>query len=432
MNSFYKQLIGLLSPIVTRNKFLSFGFFLTAAQLVSGAFGYLFQILMGRMLTPVDFASFSTLMATFMFLGAPMVAMSLLIVRKVSSYKANKTIFMVKPLLIYIYKFIFILSSIILLTFWIFSAQLMEYLRINNIIILFIFESVIILSLFNTVNSSLLQGMQKFTLMASLGLAAVVLKIIFSTSFIYFGFGLEGALLGIFVSMGIIVLACSGLLLIQLPSSTCLKQYQFNFSSISKIYPVLAATVAAAAMTQLDMVLVNWYFEPKETGLYAAASVLGKAILYLPGGLVAVLFPMVSELHSKGENGLRIFRQAILATFVCCGAVCVIYWIFADNIIALFYGPNYAGAGQILRWYGFAILPMALVIIAEQYLIARGQVLFAWIFLAIAPLQILSIYLWHTELWMILLSVGFFGSLLACIGCLLMYINHKSDLIYNY
>jgi O-antigen/teichoic acid export membrane protein len=427
MISFYKQLIKLISLIFTRNKFLGFGFFLTAAQLVSGAFGYLFQILMGRFLSPIDFASFSTVMAAFMFFGAPMVAMSLLIVRKVSSYKANKTLFMIKPLLIYTYKFIFILSSIILLIFWIFSAQLMEYLRINNIIILFLFESVLLLSLFTTVNSSFLQGMQKFTLMASFGLAAVVLKIVFSTGFILFGFALEGALLGIFVSMGIIVLVCSALLLIQLPNSTCQTQYQFKFSSISKIYPVLAATVAAAAMTQLDMVLVNWYFEPKEAGLYAAASVLGKAILYLPGGLIAALFPMVSELHSKGESGLRIFRQAILATILCCGSICLMYWVFADDIIALLYGPNYVGAGQILRWYGFAILPMALVIIAEQYLIAQGQVLFAWIFLAIAPLQILAIYIWHTELWMILLSMGLFGSLLACIGCLFMFFNRRSD-----
>jgi O-antigen/teichoic acid export membrane protein len=103
------------------------------------------------------------------------------------------------------------------------------------------------------------------------------------------------------------------------------------------------------------------------------------------------------------------------------------YWVFADDIIALLYGPNYVGAGQILRWYGFAILPMALVIIAEQYLIAQGQVLFAWIFLAIAPLQILAIYIWHTELWMILLSMGLFGSLLACIGCLFMFFNRRSD-----
>lgn len=427
MTSFFRQFKKLISLTITKNKFLSFGFFLTAANLFSGAFGYLFQVLMGRMLSPIDFASFSTVMAAFMFFGAPMIALSLLIVRKVSAYKANKTLFLTRPLLIYIYKFIFILSSIIIIIFWILSTQLMEYLRINNMIILFIFESILLLSLFNTVNISFLQGMQKFTLMAVLGLGVVILKIIFSASLILIGFALEGALLGIFLSMGVIVIVCSAFLLMQLPRSESLIYYQFNFSSISNIYPVLAATVAAAAMTQLDMILVNWYFEPKEAGLYAAASVLGKAILYLPGGFIIALFPMVSELHSKGESGLRMFRQAIIATILCCGAVCSIYWIFADNIIDIFYGSDYVGAGQILRWYGFAILPMALVIIAEQYLIAQGQVLFAWIFLAIAPLQILAIYIWHTELWMILLSMGLFGSLLACIGCLFMFFNRRSD-----
>jgi len=85
------------------------------------------------------------------------------------------------------------------------------------------------------------------------------------------------------------------------------------------------------------------------------------------------------------------------------------------------YGEKYQGAGEILRWYGFAILPLAVVLIAEQYLIAKRQVLFAWIFLFMLPVELLIIHFWHTQLWMILMIMGLFGSLLAIIGCTLMW-----------
>lgn len=425
MIRFFRRYFEFILQIFSKNKFLGFGFFLTLAQVISGAFGYLFQILIGRMLSPGDFAIFSSLMASFMFLAAPMVAVSMIIVRKVSSFKANEKLFLVKPYLFQLYKILIVVSIAILILFWLVDASLSEFLRIPNTITLFLFEVILIFSLFNTVNNSIFQGLQKFIFMAVIGLISVLLKIILSTALISFGLALNGALLGTLLSMGIVILVSISMLLPKLPSYVSMKRYQIDISSTSKIYPVFAATIAAAAMTQLDMVLVNWYFSPEDAGLYAAASVLGKAILYLPGGLIIALFPMVAELHTKGKSGLKIFQQAILATLFFCGSISFFYWMFGDSIILFFYGPNYYGAGEILRWYGFAILPMAIVIISEQYLIAKGQVLFAWVFLAIAPLQILAIYIWHTELWMIILSMGIFGSLLALIGILFMYYSRK-------
>jgi len=174
-------------------------------------------------------------------------------------------------------------------------------------------------------------------------------------------------------------------------------------------------------MTQLDMMLVNWYFSPNQAGLYAAASVLGKAVLYLPGGLILAFFPMVSERHAKGENSFSLFRQAVIVTILTCGAIAGIYWYFGDLIIFILYGESYSGAGEILRWYGLAILPLTIVIIAEQYLIAKGKVLFAWIFLLMLPIEIILIHFWHSELWMILIIMGSFGFLLAIIGYILMW-----------
>lgn len=397
--------------------FLRFGFFLTLVNVLGGVLGYVFQILTGRFLLPKDFAVFSSLMALLMFFSAPMGAVSIIITRKVSKLKALNSLHSIRPILLKINKLLFFISIIIVAIFWVFSAQLQEYLRLTTPLPLILFCVIIIFSIFIVANSAFMQGLQYFMLLGILGLVATLLKLLISSSFVLMGFGIGGALLGMIFAMAITFIWSWMILIRKLPDEDVVpSNFDINLGSIKRLIPVFAATIGTAGMTQLDMVLVNWYFPSEQAGLYAAASVLGKAILYLPGGMIVALLPMVSERHASGDDPQPIFRQAISSTLLLCGAVATIYFIFGETIISLLYGPHYAGAGKILGWYGFAMLPLAFVVLAEYYLIAKGQVLFAWLFALIAPLQCMCIYFWHSELWMIVVAMAVSGGLLAVMG----------------
>jgi O-antigen/teichoic acid export membrane protein len=187
------------------------------------------------------------------------------------------------------------------------------------------------------------------------------------------------------------------------------------------------ANIAFSAMTQLDMVLVKHLFPADQASIYYAASILGKAILYLPGGIVLALFPLVASNDAKGQASGHMLIQAAGFSGLICFLVASIYWFFGDWIILQFYGAKYEGAGDLLRLYGFAMLPMALVMVAEYFLIAKGRVLFAWLFLAIAPLQILAIYTWHEQLWMIVAAIAAFGSVLAVMGYLFLWREFRNE-----
>lgn len=360
-------------------------------------------------------------MALFMFLAAPMGAMSMLIVRKVSFLKAHKSLNLVKSVFFRVNKLLFIVGFPILLLFWIGSAYFGHYLRVDDASTIIIIALMVVISIFYTACMAFLQGLQRLVLLGIFGIVGVMSKIFISIGLIKVGFGIEGALLGVLFSM-LLVLICTMLVLFKsLPSKVTSHSPYLNFALVKQAIPLLVAVTVFAAMTQLDMIIINYYFSPDEAGLYAAAAVLGKAVLYLPGGLILVLFPMVSESHAKGDDSFLVFRQAVFFTILTCGTIATIYWFFGNLIIYFLYGESYVGAGEILRWYGLAILPLTVVMIAEQYLIAKGQVLFAWIFLLLLPLQFLAIYLWHTDIWMILVIMGSFGLLLATIGYGLMW-----------
>ena len=64
---------------------------------------------------------------------------------------------------------------------------------------------------------------------------------------------------------------------------------------------------------------------------------------------------------------------------------------------------------------------MGLVLVAERFLIAKGRVLFAYLFMAVAPLQLVAIYLYHDSLRTIVVVMGASGLLLALLGYSLMW-----------
>jgi O-antigen/teichoic acid export membrane protein len=396
------------------------------AGIIGGVLGYVYQVIMGRMLSLEAYGLFSAVMALFAVLSAPLATLQMVIARKVSEYKAKKD----KGSCTHFYYTInartFFVGVVLLVIFLIFSPQIQIYLKAPNIIVIYMLGAMLFLTFPALINNSFLQGLQLFSWLSVCNPTGVLFRIIFSVIFIFLGYGVAGALGGViiasFVVWGMTYIPLHGPL-----NEGRNKSYNRTHLSTKVVFPVLIANIAFTAMTQLDMVLVNFYFPSHEVGLYAAASVLGKAVMYLPGGIVLALFPMVAENHARNESSSGLFLQAIGLTILLCSIGSIFYFIFGEWFIAILYGENYQGAGDVLKYYGFAVLPMALVLIAENFLIAKGRVLFAYLFVFIAPLQFIAIYFYHDTLQTVVAIMGASGLLLAFIGYGLLWLEFQKS-----
>lgn len=412
------------------NSLISSGLLLSAANILAGCLGYVYQILMGRMLQPEGYASFSSIMALTVFFGAPLGALVMVISRHVSALRAHDRLselfVQYKKLLrqLFIVGLVFILF---LYPAYILFSYFREGIDAKSIYLL---GAIVIIGSFVMLNNAFLQGLQCFSWFASLGVIAVLLKIILSVVFIYLGLAVEGALIGVLVPAVLIFIMGYKIVLRSIPNNGPQKTFLQvdNFLKFSSYFPVLVANLAFVAMTQLDIVLVNWYFPSELAGQYAAASILGKVILYLPGGLALALYPRVAENHASNIGSAKILLQTLAVASVVCILAAAFYGIFGPQIIDIFYGSSYEGAGQILRWYGLAIYPLTLVMVLENFLIAKGRVIFAWLFLAAAPFQVLAIYLWHEDLNSILIILGASGVLLLISGFVFLWNDFKESL----
>ncbi|MBV8280870.1 MAG: oligosaccharide flippase family protein, partial [Candidatus Eremiobacteraeota bacterium] len=63
-----------------------------------------------------------------------------------------------------------------------------------------------------------------------------------------------------------------------------------------------AITLAGALIGSADVVLVKHFFDAQQAGIYSAASLAGKVLLYFVGFVPTILLPQATERHVRGER----------------------------------------------------------------------------------------------------------------------------------
>jgi O-antigen/teichoic acid export membrane protein len=134
-----------------------------------------------------------------------------------------------------------------------------------------------------------------------------------------------------------------------------------------------AATVAIALMGSADVILVKHYFAPHEAGLYAAASLGGKMLLYLVGFVPTVLLPQAADRHARGARTREVLAGSLmmLVTVALCGIF--IFYFFGLDVLHALVGHAYDSAAPLLVRYGLAMVLLALTNSLTYYGIATHR-----------------------------------------------------------
>lgn len=397
-------------------KLIRVGLLMTTASVLNGALGYVFQVLMGRMLSPQDFALFAAIMSVAVVMTSPISAVFTVVSRNITQMFVADLGGFIKETYKKFREFCLGGSIILVIVAVLFGHEIGSLIKNADSIQVVLLTTVVGATSMGMLNNAYLQGGQKYAWLACSGFATVVLKILLSAMLVWIGFGVNGALTGaigstLIINIFVMLLIQSSYSNEMLTDSVKVTKKIYNFN---RLPPVLMANISITVMTQLDVLLVNNFFYSEEAGKYAAAATLGKAILYLPGGVVLALFPMVAEAQAKGAKVLNYMLSATGMTIGMCAVGILFYWVAGKNVIEILFGERYAGTEVILKYYSLAMLPMALLIVAEYFLIALGKVVYAWLSLIFAPLQIILIYLIHRTVFDVIAIVG------LCSLCLLL------------
>jgi len=362
------------------------------------AFSYLYLLVMGRFLGPEAFGILGALFAIFYSVCLIGQALMEAIATNVAEIKARSgesaaVSFFIK--LITKLSIIYLLPSLILI---IASRPVASFFHLTStgpVILLAI--SLFTALLLNTL-LGLLQGLQKFRQFGITGyLIAQGLKLLTGVIFVWIGWDLMGAVGALFASTAIGTVV--GLVLVR-------KQFTGDAHNPDRHSPRLGPVLLPALLLALflsvpasvDVMLVTHYFGGKEAGLYNAVATLGKVIVFLPMAVSLILLPRATERHALEHSTRNILLQSLLLTFILSGGVALIYWVFPDIIVMIFFGEAYLEVGALVSLYAAAMLLFSLNIVLIHYSLAIRNL---WLMLLadfITLVEVVAIVLMHQSL----------------------------------
>ena len=176
-----------------------------------------------------------------------------------------------------------------------------------------------------------------------------------------------------------------------------------------------ALTISITLIGSVDVVLVKHFFSATDAGLYSAASLGGKIVLYFVGFVPTVLLPQATDRHVRGQRT----REALMACLATLGVLALggllIMKLFGIYILHALVGPAYDAAAGLLVGYAAAMVLQATISVLGAYGIATHRLAFAIPLLCGTIFTIGAIALFHPTLTAVV-EVLVTGNALTCVA----------------
>jgi len=161
---------------------------------------------------------------------------------------------------------------------------------------------------------------------------------------------------------------------------------------------VLAGTMALMFITNIDMFLVKHFFSAAEAGYYAAASMLAKIPWFASGALAAVMFPKISELHTRKEDSSAILKSTVFYTALISFSVVLVYFVAPTFVTRMLYGSEYLAVKDIIGYLSLGLGFFALNTVLAMYNFAVKRTGFVYMILCFLAVEFLLILFVHSTL----------------------------------
>ena len=224
----------------------------------------------------------------------------------------------------------------------------------------FIYSFSLLVSTVNTNSRAILEVFSKFRALALADMLSVAVRVIFVFTFLVAGFGVKGVLLA-YVTAAFVSFFILQFLVNQTLRDGGLKGwFAANLKSAKDEIKDVALFVLSSTVStffgrvlnkNFPLLVLGHFFGNETSGLYKTAVAFSKVVHKLKAPARRVIYPALVSLEERGAY--KDFKQVIsysikilLRLFVPAGAV---FFIFANEIIGIFFGAEYVPAANAMR-----------------------------------------------------------------------------------
>ena len=397
---------NLISQNLINNTLIRGSFVVFIGSIIVGFGNYLFQLIMGRMLSPAQFGALASLLSITIIVSVPNQTIALLVTKYVADLESKGAKYRVKPFLNSIIKKLIFYGITAAIIFFALIPFFKSFLHIQETLPLIMLGLFLTISFFSPIGLGVLRGLQRFLQYSTYQIYQVIVKIILGVTLVAFGFGINGALLA--QILGVVFFIIFVFAKLNLPKANTAEENKnsnhiFKFSSYTAY--TFIASLFLVVLYNLDVILAKHFLPPTEAGYYAILSLLGKIILFATASISSVMFPIVANNHGAGRSNRKIFFWSFIIISFISIIIAFCYIIFPGLIVKLLFGNAYLSVVPNMWLISIIYLCFSLINFISLFLLSIQRLRFVYILASGTLIEIAMIYFRHAHVQEILYSM---------------------------
>jgi len=339
--------------------------------------GYLFYIIMGRMLGPADYGILMTVIGLYMVIS-PITSLGFneALARFVPSLKDKTRAYFIGTL-----KLTLIISLVVSSLIFLFSDKiaLSIYSNINISYPLKIFSLLLITGSLTLVYKGLVQGMRDFKFMLKMDIFSQAVRLIAPAALVYYGFGVVGGLLGWAISFLVLIIIGSLYFRKLKPKKAKMSREFTKFGISSALY-----ATGLWLVIQIPLLYLGLY-NIEQAGMFGVALVFGQIFFSFPLIITGVILPHLSEMFAKKKlsKAKRLMHIVLKDSFVLMFPAAITAIFFSRQMIYHIYNQSYLAANEFFLpvILGFLFLGLNTILSVALYSYGKysDRTLYIWI-----------------------------------------------------
>ncbi len=253
---------------------------------------------------------------------------------------------------------------------------------------------------------SVIQGAGAISLLVASNLIETAGRIALSVVLLLHPQPIDQPLLGLTCVLGIATLFSAGCIVRTLGVARGLPQQSREL--FVSMLPVLVTMGCLTILTFFDAVATRVFLSARESGLYNAAALAGRALMTLLAFAPATIMPKVASTDAGGDERRKIVLQALIVSLVVCLCASGVFIALPGLVIRIVAGAQFAQAAPLVGWYGVAASALALATIIASIELGHGVRRIAYYVGAAAVVEMLAIVAYHPS------AVAVVGVVAAC------------------
>jgi len=367
--------------------------FMISVLIVNGG-NYLYNLILGRILGPAQFADAAVLITFLLVLS--FVAMTFQLITAKFSVLFENSVF--KSFISAIYKQAFVVGLISGALIIVFADQLQSLFNTSSSNMFVVFGCGVPLYFLMSVNRGAYQGKKAFKSLSITYQGEMISRLLITLALILI-FNIQSSVV---IAIGIVLSFAFGLFPFKITDISLRSTLKLDktYSKQIKRFFILTAfyELTQIIINNSDILLVKHYFDSYEAGLYASLALIGRIVYFIAWMFVMLLLPAVVQLQKEGkETAPVLFKYVgyitVISVIIVTGCL-----IFPESIIKILFGEQYISMAPLLWKYAIATSMFAISNIFAYYYLSLDKYVAVIISGVFGVLQMLLVVFFHESL----------------------------------